>query len=852
MQDSITNEAIKYSTVSFHIDKKSNIVYFATKSGIYSYDGRIYSEIYNHKKNSYGPFNFKYLLSVNNDVYVTTDNNKIFILKNKKNWYKFSDVFPKYSPLADPLRMHLSDQNNLWIGSRSEGVMLINLLNNEVRKSSILYHPNALKKLFILSFYTSTDGSTWLGISGGGVAKYNNKSSQIELWRNEAVPLEPTPDNMILSIHSDNDEDFYMGTLTSGLLHTNIFSKKSSYYKPPKAQYNNTDAYNMYGITSGDDADLWIATWGGLVSFNKKTKSFTLYNDKDNKTLQLATVLRLKNSNKLIVGGYLCGLRMFDIGTKKWSSLGIKNLEYNNICPRFISQLNDNEILISSEGKSFFKYNFQTGNILDFTELKKIGGSARHHLITDSLWYIGTDNGLFVIDPYRNRVIKHYTKKDGLPDNVIYAVLKDNFDNLWLSSNSGLFIFNITTHNITKFDENEGLQSLEFNTASCFVDKSENLWFGGVNGMNKIPSNFPNIKIKSMTPLITEIQVMNENLISDTSVTFLRHFILEPNTNFVNFEYQSPNYSNAESTTYRYKLSPIDTGWINAFNRTSVNYAQLRSGFYKFEVQSSLDGVNWSASSASHTFEILTPWYKSWWSSLLALAAISLFAYLIVKSRFNEIEKQANFKHKLHETEMAALRAQMNPHFIFNCINSIDAFIQSNDKYNASLYLNKFAKLIRTILESSKNNVVPLEKDIEAMKLYIELEEIRSEGKFTTDFLVSEDLYHQDIKIPPLIIQPYIENAIIHGIRNKSDKNGILKINIFKDKNYLCYTIMDNGIGRFAASKLRKHKESSYGMQLSEDRISLFNECEGKVIISDLYHEDKPCGTHIEVKLKLD
>src|SRR6185436_14396597 len=150
----------------------------------------------------------------------------------------------------------------------------------------------------------------------------------------------------------------------------------------------------------------------------------------------------------------------------------------------------------------------------------------------------------------------------------------------------------------------------------------------------------------------------------------------------------------------------------------------------------------------------------------------------LVRRRIAAIRNEADLKHRIAETEMMALRAQMNPHFIFNCINSIDALIQSNDKYHATVYLNKFAKLIRNILDSSKQNTIPLAKDIETLRLYIDLEQFRNENKFTADIEIDDWLLQDDYKVPPLIIQPYVENAILHGLRNRVDDKGKLFISI--------------------------------------------------------------------------
>jgi ligand-binding sensor domain-containing protein/putative methionine-R-sulfoxide reductase with GAF domain len=207
---------------------------------------------------------------------------------------------------------------------------------------------------------------------------------------------------------------------------------------------------------------------------------------------------------------------------------------------------------------------------------------------------------------------------------------------------------------------------------------------------------------------------------------------------------------------------------------------------------------------------------------------------------------------QLSKAKLEALQSQMNPHFIFNCINSIDALIQSNDKYHATVYLNKFAKLIRNILDNSKQDTISLTKDLETLKLYIEMEQFRHENKFMASIKADDVLLQDDYKVPPLIVQPYIENAIIHGLRNKEGNEGILTVEIKKMDDKIQYTITDNGIGRAAAEKIMQNKESHYGMQMSYDRIKLFNKEEKpSVQVIDLYKDDIATGTEVKVLLNI-
>ncbi len=207
---------------------------------------------------------------------------------------------------------------------------------------------------------------------------------------------------------------------------------------------------------------------------------------------------------------------------------------------------------------------------------------------------------------------------------------------------------------------------------------------------------------------------------------------------------------------------------------------------------------------------------------------------------------------QLSKAKLEALQNQMNPHFIFNCINSIDALIQSNDKYHATVYLNKFAKLIRNILDSSKQDTIPLTKDLETLKLYIEMEQFRHENKFIATIQADDALLQDDYKVPPLIVQPFVENAILHGLRNKEGNEGILTVEIKKVGDKIQYNITDNGIGRKAAGEIMQNKESHYGMQMSYDRIKLFNkENTASVQVIDLYNNNIPAGTKVKVDLNI-
>lgn len=209
------------------------------------------------------------------------------------------------------------------------------------------------------------------------------------------------------------------------------------------------------------------------------------------------------------------------------------------------------------------------------------------------------------------------------------------------------------------------------------------------------------------------------------------------------------------------------------------------------------------------------------------------------------------------ELQTQILRSQMNPHFIFNCLNSIENFVMQNDKRQASDYLNKFSLLIRNILDSSRNEVVPIARDMEALKLYVELEQLRFNNKFSYQVYIDPALASGDYQVPSLLIQPFVENAIVHGLAHSESSSLNLVITATLEENKIKYTVQDNGVGREKAgayNRLNKPFHKSVGLKITEERVSMFNhqqDVKESIRIVDLYDTDKnPDGTKIEITLK--
>lgn len=240
------------------------------------------------------------------------------------------------------------------------------------------------------------------------------------------------------------------------------------------------------------------------------------------------------------------------------------------------------------------------------------------------------------------------------------------------------------------------------------------------------------------------------------------------------------------------------------------------------------------------------------------LLLIIIFSFVINKNvRAKKKHSESELKQKITEMQMQALRAQMNPHFIFNCLNSIENFIMKNDKIAASEYLNKFSELIRIMLDSSRVDLTSFIKNMEGIQLYVELEQLRFNCKFSFKSDIDPQLLNGDYQVPHLLIQPYVENAILHGLSQSEGENLKLYLSTSLKDDYIYYTIEDNGIGREKSAKYRNHNKpdhKSIGIELSEERINMFNQKHngtGGIEIIDLYDDNgKPIGTRVNIKIK--
>ncbi|NDV44810.1 hypothetical protein GTK07_15885 [Muricauda sp. 40Bstr401] len=470
-----------------------------------------------------------------------------------------------------------------------------------------------------------------------------------------------------------------------------------------------------------------------------------------------------------------------------------------------------------------------------------------------NVWAGSRDQGVTKIFKDTNGVYQslQMTPEDGLMAPSCYVAAEDSQGSVFIASQLGLDKL---------LPVGDSYKVLNFSKENNFYDEIWDVkrtvdgifWVATASGLVRFVDQFtetlPPPKVH-----ITQIINKAENESVNLDPAELKETILPHGQGNIQFYFAALYFVNESAVKYSYRLlGASDENWNTLTNGTSVSYAGLRPGKYRFEVRT----LNWNdlpGTSDVFDFEITPPWWTTWWFMSLSFVFITGAVYYFMKRRIDHIRYKAQMEQRITETEMKALRAQMNPHFIFNCINNIDALVQSNDRYNATVYLNKFAKLLRNVLDSSQQRTVSLSMDMETLELYVSLEQLRDKGKYEVSINVDKNLLKGDFQVPPLIIQPLVENAIVHGLRKNQGTNGKLQISVTGQHPFVKYVIEDNGVGRNNKNSNKAKGHKSYGTQMSSDRVRFFNEEDkASILFIDKEENGVPTGTRVEILLKVE
>jgi hypothetical protein len=509
--------------------------------------------------------------------------------------------------------------------------------------------------------------------------------------------------------------------------------------------------------------------------------------------------------------------------------------------------------LFKLRGDSIYNMNKELGvTEEDFFALK----FTNNYLFSASL------NGVLVIDLLR-KTSRYVTEQDGLNSELVYSIeFAENKKTLWIGTNQGINKLNLEKYfrekkiDVTSYGKLQGFMGVECNSNGIWEDPDGSVWFGTISGLVK---HEPYSLKKNLVPnstLIQKIKLFSE----DTALA--NNSVLPSGFNTITFYYKGLCLTSPEKVVYIKKLEDLEKEWSRPSTEDYSKYANLAPGKYTFKVKSRNNEGVWDDHETTFTFIILAPFYKKWWFIALVIIGVSTLVYIVVMLRIRNLKRkqkeELERRVEMSKIELKALRSQMNPHFIFNSLNSIQHYIFNSKSDEAIKYLSKFARLVRIILNNSNKPTVTVGEDLEALKLYLELEQMRFEDKFDYEIIIDPSVDADYDIMPPLLTQPYVENAILHGLNPKPGR-GKLTIAFTSENNFLICTITDNGIGREKSAEIKRtmpvSKHKSLGMQITEDRLRILNEVNNSklsVTITDLKDEHgNALGTKVELYIPL-
>ncbi len=472
----------------------------------------------------------------------------------------------------------------------------------------------------------------------------------------------------------------------------------------------------------------------------------------------------------------------------------------------------------------------------------------------NTVW-AGSSKGLMKI--INDTIVEKVMPEDAILSNInTYSVVEDLNGCLWVGTNQGLYKYDEEAegNQLTQYNEIDGLASDLFSLYNCgYLAPNGDVWMGTNKGLVKFNPN--EIKPYPIPPkvYIDELLINDTDLVKGIGEKDTLNLTYENNT--LNFDVLAINLYKADQNQIKYRLKGYEQEWLQVNSQQRIRYTKIPPGKYTFEVQA-LD-VNGNTSEIKKLqINIQPPFWQTWWFYALCTLAIALIIYGVYQYRLRQIlqeeeKKRAleKLKTQLLEVEMKALRAQMNPHFLFNSMNSIKGLISQKNEVKAAEYLTKFSALLRSILSNSEKKKIRLDKEIEALKLYIELESLRFTKDFNYQIQIDKNIDTSFTRIPPLVLQPFVENAIWHGLLPKESGSNKLNINIYGEGDFVILEIEDNGVGRKNGSTPKKKNHQSMGIGITQKRTELLHP-ENEIRIIDLVDNNgKPKGTKVSVKL---
>lgn len=743
------------------------------------------------------------------DLFVAHLNNKVEIYK-RINPYSFKKI--QSFSIGEKIHQVVIDKNyRLWLCLDKGGV----LYYKQTLLDGNLSHPLKLMDAFIMNhILVDRDDNLWFSTRNSGIYFITDK------FFNNYIHLPVKNNSSFITAVGRSDNAIVLGydEAKSGILKSNTITDivlEKNRKIETKAIFSKGNTI-IFGFTLN------------VIQYNTVTHKIVHIKD-----FSLKNILPYTKDSVFICTSQ--SLTAYNFVTHKYSQL-LNERTYNALSY-------DKDSIFVGDFKDLYKLSVKTKKkrlFLEgyyFTDIKKLKPNL----------YVGSTNLNGIVFFNNKKIIKKITEKNGLSTDQIKKIEIQNENVFWASTNSGLSRIEIKGADvkIDNFTQTDGLPS---NVVAGCVIRDDTIYAGTSKGLAILPIN----NLLAQQKFINKKVIVNSVAIGDREIlNFNQKIIGQTPENTVTFDLSFLDYASQGKVSYKYKVEGLNDEWQTS-NSPKITFNALPPGKYVFKVFGLSYNGKESYASTDLSFEIKPKFWQTWWFKLLIIILVGSFLFSLITLYFqrkrNKKLETLYYEKKIAELELQAIKAQINPHFIYNCLNSIQFLLYKKDYVETENYLDIFSQMIRKTLHYSEKTFMPIKEETEYLSLYLHMEKLRLKDQFDYKINVSNTVNENWI-IPSLLIQPFVENAIKHGISSLKDRKGYIDIAFEYTASLLCITIEDNGIGIGSKPESAK-KTHSFGVKLSQKRIETFKqlfETNITLELNDLFEKEQKPGTQIKL-----
>lgn len=703
------------------------------------------------------------------------------------------------------------------------------------------------ERIFVV--YEDRSGRLWLAHENGVSTHLPQQDGLSYMFH---VPgIENTPaSSRITSLAKKSADEIWIGTADGGLDLMRLQSMQFQHFHPDN--HSGVLSKQVKQLVNHPDGTLYIGYWSGKgfgryfperklfenFRFDKKALTQDWYND----------FAFDKHGDVYIAFWGGPGLTLFSHKNGEFGEVLAGKLPdaYN---ARLITSLYsaDNQLWISTSNSGLIRYDSDRDTAVSYyAEFNPDGGidtDLVHDVAADHDGHIwAAAQGLYLYDSKLDRFEK-VSRGTHFNQLQTYRISADSQNNLWLLTSKGLMKYDTKHKIITDYSM---LVNIAFsaNQAAILQLDSAKILIGGTNGMALIETAKLGFQHRFPKVFLTHLDVFNEvyiPFIHDCEVVNLAY-----NQNFFTINFGTDRWESTNLYTYYYKLEGFDDQWRSlSSDQRSVYFTNVPAGSYYFKMRTGDAYGNRGEQEASLMIKVVGPRWKQWWFITFVVMLVISIVLMFWSARLRNV----NMKLLNMELNQKLLRLQMNPHFIFNSLTSIQNYIYSNQKHLAGQYLSDFARLIRLILENSRHERINLDKEIETINLYMELQQLRFTNRFSFEIIVDSAIDKEITFVPPMMVQPFLENALEHGLKNKIEAGGKIEVEYSLLNNSLHYEVRDNGVGLTASARQTKlHGGESLSIAICKERLKLIErktKTRIEFVIEEIINGGRVVGTRV-------